>query len=158
MYRLLALAEEKSYRVYILGAHADVLERAVARLREQYPRLPIAGYRDGWFDDAESADVCAEIRAAEPDILLVAISSPRKEYWLEEHGRELGVPLMMGVGGAIDVVAGITKRAPAWAQRAGLEWFFRLAQEPRRLLWRYSVGNARFLALLARELARGGAR
>ncbi len=154
MERLLALAEERGYRVFILGARPDVLERAVERLRERHPRLIVAGTRDGYFRDGESAEVCAEIRAARPHILLVAISSPRKEYWLGRHTAELGVPFAMGVGGAIDVVAGVTRRAPSWLQRAGLEWLFRLLQEPRRLARRYLVTNTRFALLLAAELLR----
>jgi N-acetylglucosaminyldiphosphoundecaprenol N-acetyl-beta-D-mannosaminyltransferase len=155
MERLLALAGEEGHRVYVLGARPDVLERAVERLRVRYPRLVLAGYRNGYFSDEESAGVCAAIRAARPHLLLVAMSSPRKEYWLATHLAELGVPLAMGVGGAIDVVAGVTRRAPRWAQRAGLEWLFRLAQEPRRLARRYLVTNARFGLLVARELLGG---
>ena len=92
------------------------------------------------------------IRDAQPDILFAAMSSPKKEYWLSEHRHELGVPFVMGVGGAIDVVAGLTRRAPLWVQRIGMEWFFRMVQEPRRLVRRFMVGNAKFLLLLCREL------
>jgi N-acetylglucosaminyldiphosphoundecaprenol N-acetyl-beta-D-mannosaminyltransferase len=152
MEQLLALAETRGYRIFILGARADVLDRAVSRLGKRYPRLKIAGYRDGWFVDDDSEVVCAEIRAAEPDILLVAMSSPRKEFWLDRYGRELGVPFMMGVGGSIDVIAGATRRAPRWMQQVGLEWLFRLLQEPRRLWRRYLVTNSQFALLVGREL------
>jgi N-acetylglucosaminyldiphosphoundecaprenol N-acetyl-beta-D-mannosaminyltransferase len=154
MHRLLSLAEQRSYRVFVLGAKADVLEQAVQRLRAEHPALTIAGWRDGYFTDDEADEVCAEIRAARPHILFVAISSPRKELFLGEYGPTLGAPLVMGVGGSIDVVAGITRRAPELMQKLGLEWFFRLAQEPRRLARRYVVSNARFALLLARELPR----
>jgi N-acetylglucosaminyldiphosphoundecaprenol N-acetyl-beta-D-mannosaminyltransferase len=153
MHRLLALAAERGYRVYVLGARQDVLELAASRLREQYPELRLVGYRNGYFRDDENERVASEIRAAAPHILLVAISSPRKEQWLAEHGPSLGVPFAMGVGGAVDVVAGITARAPQWMQRAGLEWFFRFAQEPRRLAMRYLVTNTTFIWLVLRELA-----
>jgi N-acetylglucosaminyldiphosphoundecaprenol N-acetyl-beta-D-mannosaminyltransferase len=152
MFRLLELSEERGYRVFVLGARQEVLETAVARLAERYPRLTIAGFHHGYFADEESAEICELVRAAAPDILLVAMTSPRKEYWLAEHAPELGVPFSMGVGGSIDVVAGLTKRAPRWMQRAGLEWFYRFAQEPLRLGPRYLRTNARFAALLAREL------
>ncbi len=155
MLRLFGLAERRGWGVYVLGARADVLERAVERLRDAHPRLRIAGYRDGWFADEESAEVAAAIRQAAPQLLFVAISSPRKELWLAEHGRDLGVPLVMGVGGSIDIVAGVTRRAPRWMQAAGLEWLFRLLQEPRRLGRRYLVTNVQFLGLLGRELVRG---
>jgi N-acetylglucosaminyldiphosphoundecaprenol N-acetyl-beta-D-mannosaminyltransferase len=152
MYRLLGLAEERGYRVYVLGATQDVLETAVARLAERYPRLTIAGYHHGYFDDADSAEICELVRAAEPHILFVAMSSPRKEYWLAEHAADLGVPFSMGVGGSIDVVAGLTKRAPGFMQRHGLEWFYRFVQEPRRLGPRYLRTNGRFAWLFVREL------
>jgi N-acetylglucosaminyldiphosphoundecaprenol N-acetyl-beta-D-mannosaminyltransferase len=84
-------------------------------------------------------------------MLFVAMSSPRKEYWLSENLRELHVPFTMGVGGALDVVAGVSRRAPRWMQRAGLEWAYRLIQEPRRLWRRYLVSNLRFTALVLRE-------
>ncbi len=152
MHRLLGLAEEKGYGVYVLGARRSVLERAISELRRHHPRLRIAGYRDGYFADAESEEVARQIREADADILLVAMSSPRKEYWLAKHGAATGVRFVMGVGGAIDVVAGETRRAPAWMQRAGLEWLFRLLQEPRRMWRRYLYTNTRFAALLAQEL------
>lgn len=153
MHRLLALAEHRGYRVFIPGARRDVLDEAVRRLSEAHPGLELAGTRDGYFTDAENDEVCDEIRSARPHILFVAMSSPKKEYWLAEHGRRLEVPLLVGVGGAIDVVAGVTRRAPRWMQRAGLEWFFRFLQEPRRLARRYVVTNIRFALLVGRALA-----
>jgi N-acetylglucosaminyldiphosphoundecaprenol N-acetyl-beta-D-mannosaminyltransferase len=152
MFELLALAEERGYRVYLLGARADVLRTAVARLRERHPRLIIAGYHDGYFSDEEEPFVAAEIRAARSDLLFVAMPTPRKEYFIGRWGPELGVAFSMGVGGAIDVVAGVTRRAPRLLQRMGLEWAFRLAQEPRRLMRRYVVTNSEFVALTLRDL------
>lgn len=152
MFRLLELAQERGYRVYVLGAKQEVLETAVTRLAERYPRLTVAGFHHGYFADEDSAEVCDAVRAVEPHILLVAMSSPRKEYWLAEHAADLGVPFSMGVGGSIDVVAGLTRRAPGFMQRLGLEWFYRFLQEPLRLGPRYLRTNARFAALLARQL------
>jgi N-acetylglucosaminyldiphosphoundecaprenol N-acetyl-beta-D-mannosaminyltransferase len=152
MRALLPVAARKGYGVFILGARTDVLAQAVERLRAEHPGLRIVGYRNGYFTAAEASDVCDEIRAAQPDILFVAMGSPQKEYWIADHRDELGVPLSMGVGGAVDVIAGVTKRAPRWMQRAGLEWFYRLAQEPRRLWRRYFLTNLQFCLLLAREL------
>jgi N-acetylglucosaminyldiphosphoundecaprenol N-acetyl-beta-D-mannosaminyltransferase len=152
MLRLLAEAEERGYRVYVLGAEREVLERAIARIRERHPRLRLAGWRDGYFTAQETADVCRAIRTSHADILLVAMSTPRKEIFLGEHGPSLGVPFVMGVGGAIDVVAGITRRAPRAWQRLGLEWLYRLVQEPRRMFRRYATTNARFMWLVARAL------
>ena len=109
---LLERAERRGYSVYFLGARAEVLERAVERLREKYPRLHVAGARDGYFADDEASEVCDEIRASRADLLFVAMSSPRKEYFLGEYGPNLGAPFVMGVGGSIDVIAGVTRRAP----------------------------------------------
>ncbi|MGA2926211.1 MAG: WecB/TagA/CpsF family glycosyltransferase [Solirubrobacteraceae bacterium] len=151
---LLVRAAQRGYRVYILGARAEVLERAVGRMRTAHPGLELAGYRDGYFADADEAEVASAIAQAHADILFVAISSPRKEYFLARHRETLGVPFVMGVGGAIDIYAGITRRAPELLQRIGLEWLFRLAQEPRRLFGRYLRSNTRFIVLLSRELVR----
>lgn len=154
MAALLLLAEERGFGVYLLGARPEVLERAVAVLRARHPELRLVGARDGYFDPQEEPDVADEIAAAGPDLLLVALDTPRKELFLAEHADRLGVPFAMGVGGAFDVLAGRRRRAPGWAQRAGLEWAFRLAQEPVRLGRRYLVGNMRFTALVLGELAR----
>jgi N-acetylglucosaminyldiphosphoundecaprenol N-acetyl-beta-D-mannosaminyltransferase len=157
MERLLAIAAERGHRIYVLGARPEVLETALARLRERLPRLQVAGSRDGYYEDAEAEQVCEEIRAAGADMLFVAMSSPRKEYFLGERGASLGIPFTMGVGGSIDVIAGITRRAPRLLQRAGLEWAYRLAQEPRRLARRYLLTNGRFVWLVARaRLSRSG--
>lgn len=154
MEALFARAEEHGHRVYVLGARQDVLETAMKRIRERHPRLEVAGYRNGYFAREEEAEVAAAIRAARPDILFVAMSSPRKEYFLGDHGPALGVPFVMGVGGAIDVTAGKTRRAPLWMQRTGLEWLYRLLQEPRRMFRRYATTNLRFIGLVAAALAR----
>jgi N-acetylglucosaminyldiphosphoundecaprenol N-acetyl-beta-D-mannosaminyltransferase len=155
MHRLLEVAEKRGFRVYVLGAQADVLRRAILRLGEMYPRLELVGSRDGYFGEAESEDVRSGIRAARPDILLVAMSSPKKEYWLEANAAALGVPFSMGVGGAVDIVAGDRRRAPRVLRGAGLEWLFRLAQEPRRLAGRYAVTNVQFVWLVLRALTQG---
>jgi N-acetylglucosaminyldiphosphoundecaprenol N-acetyl-beta-D-mannosaminyltransferase len=155
MERLLERAEERGWRVYFLGAREDVLARALDRLRERFPRLIVSGSHHGYFDEETEGDaICADISDARPHLLFVAISSPKKEYWLAEHLPELDVPFGMGVGGSIDVVAGLTRRAPLWMQHAGLEWLFRLAQEPRRLARRYVVSNAAFVVLLTRAVVR----
>jgi N-acetylglucosaminyldiphosphoundecaprenol N-acetyl-beta-D-mannosaminyltransferase len=154
MQELLALAERRGYRVFILGARDDVLARALERIRARHPRLVVAGARDGYFSEEDAAAVAAEVAAHRPDIVFVAMPSPRKEYWLAQHGRRLGAPFIMGVGGSVDVLAGKVRRAPVLMQRLGLEWLFRLAQEPRRLLGRYLTTNTRFVAYVVRELAR----
>jgi len=153
MQELLAMAETSGYRVFILGARQEVLQTAIHRLHRRHPELALAGSHHGYFAEEESPDIAAKVRAARADILFVAMSSPRKEQWLGRFGESLGVPLVMGVGGAIDILAGITRRAPRLWQRAGLEWLYRLLQEPRRMFRRYLTTNLRFSVLIAREIA-----
>lgn len=149
---LVERAERDGLGIYILGAKADVLETAVARLRERHPDLIVSGYRDGYFSDEESAQVAEEIRASGAHMLFVAMSSPKKEYWLGEYGPHLDVPFVMGVGGSVDVIAGITRRAPRIWQRLGIEWLYRLLQEPRRMFRRYLTTNVAFIGLVTRGM------
>lgn len=151
MEALLAHAAHRDYTVYLFGAKQEIVEACVAKAQALYPRLRIAGYRNGYFRREDEADIIAEIRAAEPDILFLGFGTPAKEYFMHRHYRALGVPFVMGVGGSFDVFAGLVPRAPRWMQRAGLEWAFRLGQEPRRMWKRYLVGNTRFVWLIARE-------
>jgi N-acetylglucosaminyldiphosphoundecaprenol N-acetyl-beta-D-mannosaminyltransferase len=148
MLRLMEMAEERGFRIYVLGAGAEALERALAEVRRRHPRLEIAGARDGYFSPAEEPAVCAEIARSGADILFVAMGTPRKETFLAEHAGALGVPLLVGVGGAVDVLAGVTRRAPVVWQRLGLEWLYRMLQEPRRMFRRYATSNTRFALLL----------
>ena len=149
---LVKRSAENGRSVYFLGARDDVLDVLLRRFRIQYPTLRVAGFRNGyWSDDAE---VIQQVRAAQPDLLFLAIPSPRKEFWLAEHLPALGVPFAMGVGGSFDVLAGKVKRAPKWVQRIGCEWVYRLVQEPRRMWKRYLVGNTAFMWLTIKELWR----
>jgi N-acetylglucosaminyldiphosphoundecaprenol N-acetyl-beta-D-mannosaminyltransferase len=154
MHELLALAERRGFGVFFLGARQDALEKAVANLNAQHPDLKVSGYRNGYFADDEGRRIAEEIRATGPTLLFVAMSSPKKERWLSEHGTATGVRFAMGVGGAIDVVAGVTRRAPRWMQVIGMEWLYRMLQEPRRLVGRYARTNGTFVLLVAREALR----
>jgi exopolysaccharide biosynthesis WecB/TagA/CpsF family protein len=149
MEQMLGAAHDRGYRVYFLGAKPDVLETAISRLRARLPSLVVAGSQHGYFNDEEVDEVAAAIRRSEPDILFVAMSSPRKEHFLGRLGRDLGAPFTMGVGGSVDVISGLTKRAPVFFQRAGLEWLYRMAQEPRRLGRRYLMTNFQFAWMVA---------
>lgn len=146
---LIERAASTGHSVFLLGASDAVVGETRRRLEARHPGLRVVGARNGFWTDDRA--VVEEVRAADPDLLFVALPSPRKEFWLAEHLDDLGVPFVMGVGGTFDVVAGRVRRAPRWAQRLGAEWVFRLAQEPRRMWRRYLVGNARFAALTARE-------
>lgn len=149
--RLLALADVERRSVYFLGARQNVLEAMVERVKSRYPNLSVAGYRDGYFATEESGDVAAGIAATGADMLFLGMTTPKKEIFLAEHGELLGVPILHGVGGSFDILAGLTKRAPERWQRMGLEWAYRLLQEPRRLFARYASTNASFIALTVRE-------
>jgi N-acetylglucosaminyldiphosphoundecaprenol N-acetyl-beta-D-mannosaminyltransferase len=155
MLALLKLADDKGYRVYFLGARDPVVNRFVSECRRLFPRLEVAGCRNGYFSAAENDAVVEQVRQARPDMLFVALGSPQKEYWLNANMEALEIPFAMGVGGSFDVIAGDVGRAPAWMQKAGLEWLHRLGREPRRMLKRYLVGNTVFVYLVAREMVAG---
>lgn len=125
-------AEEKGWGVYFLGGRPEVVEKAVLNTLGLRTKLRVAGLHHGYFSQQEMPDVMANIKKAKPDILLVALGAPKQERFIQEHMRELGVPVAIGVGGTFDVLAGAVPRAPAWMRRAGLEWLFRLLQNPRR--------------------------
>lgn len=148
--RLIAVSAGKGYKVYLFGAKEEVVHKVKDTLERDYPSLKIVGYRNGYFTEKDEPSIVADIAASKADIVFVAFSSPRKEYWIHKHLNQLGVPFVMGVGGSFDVVAGVTNRAPRWMQGAGLEWLYRFIQEPRRLWKRYVVGNARFIAYVFR--------
>ncbi len=148
-HKLLEHAQQAGLSVFLLGATAEVLEQAVGNLRGVYPRLRIAGYHHGYFWKEEQQMV-ERIRASGADMLFVGIGSPMKERFIDRWRDVLGVRFAMGVGGTFDVVAGKVRRAPLWMQRAGLEWFFRVLQEPGRMWRRYLVTNCRFLVMVVR--------
>jgi N-acetylglucosaminyldiphosphoundecaprenol N-acetyl-beta-D-mannosaminyltransferase len=148
---LLEHSARHNYSVYLLGAKQAVVEACVRRAKELYPDLAIAGYRNGYFTKDEEPAVVDAIRAVKPQILFLGFGTPAKEYFMHRNYQDLGVPFVMGVGGTFDVFAGLVRRAPKWMQQAGLEWFYRFAQEPRRMWRRYLYGNTRFAALVARN-------
>ena len=155
---LVALAARRGYAVFFLGARQPVVQTVVATYREKFPDLKVAGFRNGYWTAGEEPEVVRQIKQSRPDILLVAMGSPRKEVFLNQYRQELAIPFVMGVGGSFDVVAGKTQRAPQWMQRWGLEWLFRFLQEPKRMWRRYLIGNTCFIGLVIRELTVGRVR
>jgi N-acetylglucosaminyldiphosphoundecaprenol N-acetyl-beta-D-mannosaminyltransferase len=155
MYRLFELADRKALRVFLLGARADTLDRVVDIARDRYPRMIVAGWRDGYFTADQEEEVARAVAEAKPDILLVAMTSPKKELFMNRWGGFMNVPVVHGVGGSFDVMAGVARRAPRWMQRAGLEWFYRVVQEPRRMWKRYLVTNTMFMGLALGDLLNG---
>lgn len=139
---LLELASSRGYRVFFLGATEAAASQAIARLRSQHPQLVIAGHYSPPFNQLLEMDhdrIRERITQARADLLLVGFGCPKQEKWIAMHYRDLGVPVVAGVGGTIDFLAGRIRRAPLWMQKAGVEWLFRLVQEPRRLFRRYST-------------------
>ncbi|MCE3236517.1 MAG: hypothetical protein K0Q50_2708 [Vampirovibrio sp.] len=155
MHQLVALASQRNYRIFFLGAEEDVVRDVVTNYKRLYPDLQICGYRNGYFSKDEEQDVAEKVREANPDILFVAMSSPKKEKFINQYKELMDVPFMMGVGGSFDVMAGKVQRAPKWMQDAGLEWFFRLIQEPGRMWKRYLVTNVQFGFALAGQVFSG---
>lgn len=137
---LMQLAAEKKYRVFLLGASPESAGQAVKRLRKAHPELIVADFYSPPFNkliEMDHDEIKRRILAAKPDLLLVSLGCPKQEKWIAMHYRSLGVPVSAGVGATIDFLAGQVRRAPTWMQRSGLEWVYRLIQEPRRLAGRY---------------------
>jgi len=149
--QLLRLAEKRGEKVYFLGATDSVVTQAVAKIRKRFPGLKIAGWQHGYFGDRER-HVVQQISDSEATMLFVALSSPKKENFIHRWKNDLHVNFVMGVGGSFDVVAGKVKRAPKWMQKAGLEWLYRLMQEPGRMWRRYLYTNAMFLWMLVKGM------
>jgi N-acetylglucosaminyldiphosphoundecaprenol N-acetyl-beta-D-mannosaminyltransferase len=153
VHALCARAAREGRRVYLLGATGDIVGKTARRLREQCPNLNIE-YADGYFSKEEAPTRADRIRASSADILFVGMGVPRQENFLDEQWERLGVGMAVGVGGSFDVLSGLRARAPRWVQQYGLEWLFRLVQEPRRLFVRYLVTNCQFAWLVFRALLR----
>jgi N-acetylglucosaminyldiphosphoundecaprenol N-acetyl-beta-D-mannosaminyltransferase len=157
---LLRLAADKGFRVYFLGGAEGVAAKAAGILQRDMPGIQIAGWsspRVALNGDANSyRAVIDDVRAHTPDLLLVALGCPKQEHFMLAARPELGAVVSVGVGASLDFVAGTVKRAPRWMSRTGLEWAFRLGQEPKRLWRRYLIQDPKFLGILARDLkARG---
>ncbi|MBU6399796.1 MAG: WecB/TagA/CpsF family glycosyltransferase [Verrucomicrobia bacterium] len=152
--RLIQQAAERNYRIFFLGGAPEVSARAVLNLQNQYPRLKIVGSYSPSFVpllEMDHAEMCRRIREARPDLLFVAFGCPKAEKWMAMHYRGLGVPVLIGVGGTIDFLAGRLQRAPVWMQHGGVEWIWRLLQEPRRLVGRYLADLRHFGIALLRQ-------
>ena len=152
MTNLVELAHTRGYKIFFLGAKEKVVKKVVQTYRLQYSNNIIAGYRNGYFSTEDEKNIAQQIADSGAQILFVAISSPTKENFLYNYRKTLAkVSFVMGVGGSFDVVSGLVKRAPLWMQNTGLEWLYRLIQEPKRMWKRYLVGNTKFILLVIKE-------
>lgn len=146
---LLVRAADRGWPVFLLGGRTGVAETAGSRLVEGISALQIAGTHHGYFSDDEEDAVLNQIRHSGASLLLLALGQPRQELWLARNLKRTGVRLASAVGGFLDFEAGVVRRAPAWMNRAGIEWAFRLGEEPLRLAPRYLIGIPRYLWLVA---------
>lgn len=150
-YHLLKLSAAHKYSVYLLGAEEEIVYSVQQRLKKLYPDLVVAGYNNGYFWGREKT-IVKSIQQSGAQLLIVAISTPKREYFINRWKEQLGVTFVMGVGGTFDVVAGKVKRAPKWMQVIGLEWLYRLLQEPHRLWKRYFTTHTKFAWLMLQKI------
>ncbi|MBI5198315.1 MAG: WecB/TagA/CpsF family glycosyltransferase [Nitrospirae bacterium] len=136
---------DRGLRLFLLGAREGVAQEAADRLRRQAPGVRIVGTHHGYFPPEKTGSVIALINGSKPHILVVGFGAPGQEKWMEQYGEHLQVPVIWGVGGLFDFLAGRTRRGPKWLLDNGFEWLCRLAVEPRRLWRRYLIGNIRFI-------------
>lgn len=154
MHGIMQRGDVLGYRVFLLGASEEVSLQVEAKFRARYPGVVIAGRRNGYFDDeADAPGIADDIRASRADVLFVAMTSPKKERFMGRFGDHMNVPVVHGVGGSFDVVAGKVERAPEAWQKLGMEWAYRALQEPRRLGGRYLSTNASFVKQVLRQKA-----
>jgi len=147
--RLCEMAAAEGLRVFFLGAAEGVAEEASRRLQQRYPGLVVAGCFAGSPSEADEAEICARIRTAQPQLLLVAYGAPAQDFWIHRNLPATGVPVAMGVGGSLDFIAGRVPRAPRWMREHGLEWLYRLLRQPWR--WRRMLALPRFVVRVLAE-------
>ena len=159
---LCAKAAQDGLRVFLLGGREGAAEAARAVLEARNPGLNVCGTYCPPLgfeaDPAECVRILARIEAARPHLLFVGLGAPKQEYWMYDNRLRLTVPMSLGIGVSFEFVGGIVQRAPVWMQRAGLEWFYRLVSEPRRMWKRYLVCNVVFCVLVARQFVSSAAR
>lgn len=153
--RLIEHAAQRGLRVYFLGARDEAVRGTVERFAQKHPDLQVAGFCNGYFKQEDSEKIAAQIRDSAADLLFVAMGSPAQEYWIASNIARTGAGFALGVGGSFDHLSGQARRAPLWMQRAGLEWFYRLIREPRRMWRRYLIGNTLFIWLVSKQALTG---
>ncbi|MCA1041637.1 WecB/TagA/CpsF family glycosyltransferase [Bacillus infantis] len=151
MVSLLEHGNEKKFRIYLLGAQQETLDKAAANIRRDYPGIEIAGSHNGFFDWS-SSEIQDEIARTEPDLVFVALGVPRQEKWIAENIDRFQKGVFIGVGGSFDVIAGTVERAPEIWQKANLEWFYRLIKQPSR--WKRMLALPRFALKIMSQKAK----
>ena len=152
MENLVEKSFQKGYKCFFFGAQERVVFKVVKKYSKLYSKNIIAGYRNGFFDSNEEEDIVNKISSSGANILFVAMSSPKKEIFLNKYKNKLkDVNFIMGVGGSFDVISGEINRAPIFLQEIGFEWLYRFLQEPKRMWKRYLLGNLNFIYLVMRK-------
>lgn len=152
MHAILSKGSKEGYRIFCLGATPDILAKTIEKMEKQYPGVIIAGSQHGYFSENEEMAVAQKIADSNADVLFVAITSPKKEQFMARWNKTMHVPVVHGVGGSFDVLAGKVQRAPLIWQKYGMEWLYRVLQEPTRLWKRYLVTNTLFISMLIKEI------
>jgi N-acetylglucosaminyldiphosphoundecaprenol N-acetyl-beta-D-mannosaminyltransferase len=148
---IMELAEKNKYSLFLFGAKEANLTAAVENIRIMHPQLHVSGFRNGYYQPEDEESVIQMINSANSDILFLGMPSPQKEFFVEKYRNQLKVKYILGVGGFFDILSGSIKRAPLWMQNSGMEWFYRLIKEPRRMWRRYLIGNLTFIKLVIQE-------
>jgi N-acetylglucosaminyldiphosphoundecaprenol N-acetyl-beta-D-mannosaminyltransferase len=151
MFGVFKRGNAKGYRVFLLGATEEISQEVARQLGRDYPGVVLAGRRNGYFSDDEEEEIAHQIAASKADVLFVAITSPKKEKFMARWAGVMNVPVVHGVGGSFDVMAGKVEQAPVIWQKLGLEWLYRVKQEPGRLWKRYLVTNSIFCAMVLKQ-------
>lgn len=146
---LVSRGSRQGWCIYMLGAGSEVVAKAAKKLKTLYPGIKVVGCRDGYFTDDQLPDLLKEIQNAKPDLLFVGLGAPKQELWIHRHKAALQVPVMMGVGGSFDGLAGKVPRAPQLFRKLRLEWFYRLLMQPSR--WRRMLALPKFAVKVVRE-------
>lgn len=156
MEKLVEKSYKDNYKCFFFGAEDKVVKEVVRKYSLKYSKNIIAGFRNGFYEKNDEKIIVNQIKESNPDFLFVAITSPKKEIFLNKYKEELkNISFIMGVGGSFDVISGKTKRAPVFMQKLGLEWFYRFLQEPQRMWKRYLFGNIQFMYLVFKNIFRG---
>ena len=156
-YRLLQKLGGQRGRVYLLGSRDFLVREAANEITRRFPGMEIAGLRNGYFSETDEPDVVLEINRAKPQLLLVGISSPKRELFMARHRARLEVPVVIGVGGLIDILGGKIAEGPTWLRNCGLMWLYRFVQEPKRLWKRYTITNCQFIWLVLKHTLKANA-
>jgi N-acetylglucosaminyldiphosphoundecaprenol N-acetyl-beta-D-mannosaminyltransferase len=148
---VMKMAVLKGFKLFLFGAKEEKLLAAIENIKASHKGLEICGWRNGYYNTEDEVEIVKSINNSKADILFLGMPSPQKEVFVEKYKSQLNVKYILGVGGFFDILSGSIKRAPEWAQNIGMEWFYRLVQEPKRLFTRYFKGNLQFIRLVLAE-------